>query len=419
MRARALIQHAERVWLLIGLLIALSGCTMAQAPLAFFVATPSTGEAPLTVSFDASRSSDPDGTIAQYEWDFNGDGDVDATGVTASYKYTTPGVFIATLTVTDNAGLKGRFSATITVSKSSIFFSAIRNGLPLPQIFRMDSDGMNQAQITYLQGADLWPALSPNGRQYVAFARAALNFGGGGSPTGDFDIFKMLADGSMQINLTQQSGSEEIQPTWSPDASKIAFASNKNGNFNIYKINADGTAWVPLTNFTAKGAFAPRWSPTNPNLLIFVTNNDTAPNAFDIWKINADGTGMANLTNRSGFNDGALSPITHFPSPPSWSPDGTKIAFTSDQTGTLDIFIMNADGSNIVNLNTFASSSTANLASSDEFDPFWLPNGNEIAFVSDRDGTYQIYKVSLSTGAVTKLTSIGTNMTPAKTPPNR
>lgn len=408
-----------RIALLTMAVISLSSCTIAQAPFAIFTATPSSGEAPLTVYFDASGSSDLDGTITQYEWDFTSDGTVDATGATATYQYSTAGTFLATLVVTDNSGLKGRFSTNITVYKGSIFFSAIRNGLPLPQIFRMDSDGTNQAQITYLQGADLWPALSPNGRQYVAFARASLNLSGGEAPTGDFDIFKMLPDGSMQINLTQQSGSEEIQPTWSPDATKLAFASNKDGNFNIYTINADGTGWTRVTHFSDKGAFAPRWSPTNPNLLIFVMPNPTQTAYLSLARVHADGTGLTQLTNRP-YNDGAISPITHFPSPPTWSPDGTKIAFTSDQLGSLDIFVMNADGSHIVNLNTFASSSTANLATSQEFDPFWLPNGTEIAFVSDRDGTYQLYKVNLATGVVTKLTSLGmTNMTPARSTPSK
>lgn len=62
----------------------IGGCTFAQAPLAIFIATPTTGEAPLIVSFDASGSSDPDGTISQYEWDFENDGTIDATGVTAA-----------------------------------------------------------------------------------------------------------------------------------------------------------------------------------------------------------------------------------------------------------------------------------------------------------------------------------------------
>ena len=85
-----------------------------QSPTASFNATPTSGNAPLTVSLDASASSDPDGTIATYDWDF-GDGN-SGTGVTTSYIYTTVGTFTITLTITDNQGAIATATETITVS---------------------------------------------------------------------------------------------------------------------------------------------------------------------------------------------------------------------------------------------------------------------------------------------------------------
>jgi len=81
-------------------------------PVASFTRTPSSGEAPLTVSFDASGSYDSDSSITSYVWDF-GDGST-GTGVTASHTYKSPGSYTARLTVTDNGG------ATDTVTHSSL-----------------------------------------------------------------------------------------------------------------------------------------------------------------------------------------------------------------------------------------------------------------------------------------------------------
>jgi Tol biopolymer transport system component len=153
----------------------------------------------------------------------------------------------------------------------------------------MNTSGTALTQLT--MGIDAWPAVAPNGRQLVAFARDMDP-----DPAGfQFDIFTMLPNGTLQTDLTPQSPSQEIQPTWSPDATKIAFATNRDGHFEIYKMNAEDES-RSRHHRHAQRRLRPRWSPTNPNLLIFVTKNNTAPNALDIWKINADGTGLTNLT---------------------------------------------------------------------------------------------------------------------------
>ena len=85
-----------------------------QAPVAAFVATPSSGEAPLEVTFDASASFDADGPIVSYAWDF-GDGVMD-TGVVVSHTYTTLDTFTAVLTVTDAKGKTGTATVDITTT---------------------------------------------------------------------------------------------------------------------------------------------------------------------------------------------------------------------------------------------------------------------------------------------------------------
>jgi hypothetical protein len=88
-----------------------------RAPLASLSAAPTTGNAPLTVSFNGSASSDPDGTIISYSWDF-GDGAA-ASGSATSHVYSTPGTYTARLTVTDNQGASGSQTVSIQVSASA------------------------------------------------------------------------------------------------------------------------------------------------------------------------------------------------------------------------------------------------------------------------------------------------------------
>ena len=87
--------------------------------------------------------------------------------------------------------------------------------------------------------------------------------------------------------------------------------------------------------------------------------------------MNADGTGTVALT--ANDDDDAF---------PSWSPDGSRIAFTSDRDrqGDDEIFAMNADGTGVVQL-------TTTNGSIDDWWPAWSPDGSRIAFVSDRAET--------------------------------
>jgi PKD repeat protein len=100
-----------------------------QPPTASFVVSPSSGEVPLTVGFDASASNDPDGTVVSWGWDF-GDG-ATGTGVSVSHAYTVVGAYTATLTVTDDDGALSTATATITVTEPAIPPSIVSH--PTPQ----------------------------------------------------------------------------------------------------------------------------------------------------------------------------------------------------------------------------------------------------------------------------------------------
>ncbi len=87
--------------------------------------------------------------------------------------------------------------------------------------------------------------------------------------------------------------------------------------------------------------------------------------------MNADGSEQTRITNNT-INDGT----------PTWLPDGTKIAFTSERNVNFDVYVMNADGSEQTRI--------TNNTAYDGY-PAWSPDDTKIAFVSNRDGNFEIY----------------------------
>ncbi|MFP3953129.1 MAG: PKD domain-containing protein [Candidatus Acetothermia bacterium] len=111
-----------------------------EPPTASFSADPTSGEEPLEASFDASNSSDPDGSITSYDWDFD-DGST-GSGETVNHTYESSGDYNVELTVTDNDGDKDTEIKTITVSSSS-------NEAPTAEFSYSPSSGYPPLEVTF------------------------------------------------------------------------------------------------------------------------------------------------------------------------------------------------------------------------------------------------------------------------------
>lgn len=164
---------------------------------------------------------------------------------------------------------------------------------------------------------------------------------------------------------------------------KVLFESNREGNFEIYTMRPDGTGLTNITNHPAADQFA-AWSPDGTKVA-FSSGRDGP--GTSIYVANADGTAVERLTFFVGQID----------FDPAWSPDGTKIVFESNRDDSnRDVFVMNADGTN-----------QTRLTSSPAFDgrASWSPDGTRIAFRSARDGNGEIYVMGSDGAGQTNLTN--------------
>ncbi len=115
----------------------------------------------------------------------------------------------------------------------------------------------------------------------------------------------------------------------------------------------------------------------------------------EVHLLSADGATLANLTNNPSSD-----------SDQAWSPDGQAIAFTSDRTGISRIYAMNADGSGQTQLTSGAFASA----------PAWSPDGSKIAFMATDDGNEEIYLMNPDGSGIAQLTHTGLAESPAWSP---
>lgn len=186
-------------------------------------------------------------------------------------------------------------------------------------------------------------------------------------------IYGMLALLLVSSSIPAQSApAAALPPTGAPGATpsgngRIVYSREQSGdNYEIWTMDATGAHPVRLTNSPAMD-YQPVWSPDGTKIAFTSWSGGRS----NIYVMNADGSNQTQLTN---------IPFTNVT--PAWSPDGTKIGFTSDRDGNDEVYVMNADGSNPTRLT---------YEPQPDFDPDWSPDGTKIAFGSFRNRIYEIF----------------------------
>ncbi|MGE0405514.1 MAG: hypothetical protein AB7O65_04375 [Candidatus Korobacteraceae bacterium] len=199
-----------------------------------------------------------------------------------------------------------------------------------------------------------------------------------------YDLFTAKRDGSDLRRLTSTPG-YDAEATISRDGRKIVFTSMRDGDLDIYTMNADGSGVRRLTDaigydggafFSADGskivyrAFHPKTAAETADYKKLLAEGLIRPGTLDLWVMNADGSGKRRITSNKAANFG-----------PFWHPDGKRIIFSSnmgDPKGMeFDLYLINADGSGL-----------ERVTHTPDFDgfPMFSSDGKKLVWASNRNG---------------------------------
>lgn len=261
-------------------------------------------------------------------------------------------------------------------SDSDIAFVSSRDGEYA--IFTMSADGKGEHRLTPREGGtpegesvflQIDPAWSPDATK-IAFVSAR---------TGAPHVYVMNADGSGTKELTSGDKASDTHPTWSPDGASIAFA--RDGD--IYVMGADGSNAKRISDINAQES-DPAWSPDG-DWIAYIRRTPGTP-VQNLWVMHPDGTGRRALTKQAGR---AFTP--------SWSPDSARIVFSMNRDETVfELFTIGVDGKQLRSVVPTAG---------DNFEPAWSPDGERIAY--QEDGA--IFTVELGGGDLKRLTDQANN----------
>jgi len=268
-----------------------------------------------------------------------------------------------------------------SVASTQIAFVSSRTGAK--EIWAMDYDGANQHPLTSLRSISLTPRWAPDSSRiaFTCFAYAA-------GVTGP-QICMYSLDSGKPIAFPRYKGTNSA-PSWSPDGTQLIFSSSMNGNPELYAVGANGSNLKRLT-FASGASTSPVWNPKTGQSVAFVSDRTGVPK---LYLMNSDGTNTIPLD----------LPDKGYLIDPSWAPNGQLLAFSWRRpTGNYDLYVMDAATQQIVELTRDAGRNER---------PSWAPDGRHIVFESTRSGTRQIWVMLADGSQAHQLTTAGHNESP-------
>ncbi|TME29623.1 MAG: S9 family peptidase, partial [Chloroflexi bacterium] len=216
-------------------------------------------------------------------------------------------------------------------------------------------------QLTDAKERSVWPRWSPDGRS-VAFLRDA-----GGDER--FDIWLVDRNGEQERNLTNEPGVMHRDLAWSPDGTKLAYTANANGKaFSVNVIDVITGAKRTLTD-GARDDLQPRWSPDGA-LLLFTSRRDPVERTnADLHVVPVAGGEAKLLDTRQGVAGESFDGR--------WSPDGSRIAFTTDKRGRQEIALASYVDGQLGRIEWMTENAH------DEYGPVWRPDSRALDYLHD------------------------------------
>lgn len=287
------------------------------------------------------------------------------------------------------------FDCLLDAQGHRFVFASTRHS-EFPDLYIKSVHGKAVVQLTSDPSSDVQPAFSPDGKR-VAFAS---------DRTGNWDIWIIDIDGQLPIQVTH-SPMDEIHPSWSPDGTRLVCSARKAGS-GQWELWVAPAVENTTSTFIGYGVF-PEWSPLD-DMILFQRARRRGSRWYSIWTLELVGGEPRYPTEIASSADYAMIS-------PSWSRDGRRIAFTT--VGTMpsidpaygaafdvsDIWTIGVDGSGRARLTDGHSTN---------FSPTWAPDGR-VFFTSSRSGHENVWSV-LPPSGMTRTQPVASAMETAEEP---